>query len=1305
MADPKPNKLWLSRRTLLNGSSASIAFGLVGCRMPVRPLRGPDNWVRFTAIRPDDFACFEIGFKNFKRAGRRYLKCTPSSRIELLLPPQHQLEEALPFTAACEGVLDGWSSRSVPLRRWTSDPTRLVFKPGVEVFPFTLADVLSTCEQGQLLSSKDENPATRIEVPSGLILRMGDRTWELCPFVPAGPRVPLWTASPTRRGGVWFDRPDRRFDTEVLPDCADQLVKPTQGCEESVAEQCVPLVESDLKLIAKTFGPTATVTPAVLRFSSVGAFVDLDARTGSGELKRWIQRTTMGRDQEVEVVKRGFLFPFGNRASLVTRTQRRIVRDQEGRGWAFLERQEFIEVAQPTVTYVDPLKDAGKGPERATCFRGCTISAQPTPALDMKDWVHEFAPASRLFERVRWIRVGGRHHPFAVALQDADKTVHTTTSSVLFIKADANEAALLPELEDWYNSQGPELREIDFHGQDVAFAPAPDEESLALPTFAVLLGAQSRRASATPYQPVAVFSPKVDRAQVKLAAAEALVGDNKQTKLWAPELKRAAQTVSGTVDSVLRLRDNLLDALKRLGLESTADAKALKAELDSGIGAAKKWAKSLQESSLGDLHLHDPPEFLATPAVAKTRELHDRLMADWSLIVANVDASIGWYQQGLHRIESLGKAGLAPTREMARNLVQDDAIRLHEAWSKFDDGKVQDLLATLATARSSLTEGVIKLKSSIEDTEILDGINELVIATGSHWDAVTTLIERSLTAQKVADEIYKAALSVLPIPNPSQVSELLQQAESEVRAVEKAAAGVVGESNTTVRRVVGDLKELLPRLVGKGATALEAELNRLGPLTAAAQRAAGELRRLSDYAEEFRQVRPDRVSIEIAKKWVADATNEKNLWAKLVDVLELPFNPERTASLATPDLSIRGLSRTHGPLSWNAPRGFKGDIEDALASAGFDPSTYFGDAKLLGVVGLKAVLNAVGITAHPKIVTRRSPQQIDVKYDWAVSGRALKAAGPFVPDSDTAAIEVRVSSTIPLRGGPPNVKAETTLSNFALELFGLVRVNFNRIHVDFDASSSPLVIADLSSVKFLGVLDFFQQLTKPLEGILGKGPFVDLAPPTLSVGTDISVPNIGLGALSITGIRLRTALTLGFDGRAPTVDIAFGRREDPFAIAVALLGGGGFLALELAPDGMRRLEAALEFGAKIDVTFGAAQGGAYAMGGIYASLSKGRSELAAYFRLGGYLDVLGIVSVSISLYIKLSHISTGRESYLEGSATLAIDIKIVFFSFSIRHTVTHRFGDRSQRGQALGPRRRTSHPTFAQFEAYRGAYA
>jgi hypothetical protein len=144
-----------------------------------------------------------------------------------------------------------------------------------------------------------------------------------------------------------------------------------------------------------------------------------------------------------------------------------------------------------------------------------------------------------------------------------------------------------------------------------------------------------------------------------------------------------------------------------------------------------------------------------------------------------------------------------------------------------------------------------------------------------------------------------------------------------------------------------------------------------------------------------------------------------------------------------------------------------------------------------------------------------------------------------------------------------------------------------------------------------------------------------------------------------------------FLGKAVTVGFNFCTRERPFTLAVAFIGGGGWFLLRLSPDGLDVLELGLEAGAILAVDFGVASGSISAMLGIYMRLEGDEGSLSGYFRLRGEVDVLGLISASIELYLELHYeFDTGK---MIGSAKLTIKVEVFFFSTSVTISCERQF--------------------------------
>ncbi|MEU7576605.1 hypothetical protein AB0B50_03250 [Streptomyces sp. NPDC041068] len=130
-----------------------------------------------------------------------------------------------------------------------------------------------------------------------------------------------------------------------------------------------------------------------------------------------------------------------------------------------------------------------------------------------------------------------------------------------------------------------------------------------------------------------------------------------------------------------------------------------------------------------------------------------------------------------------------------------------------------------------------------------------------------------------------------------------------------------------------------------------------------------------------------------------------------------------------------------------------------------------------------------------------------------------------------------------------------------------------------------------------------------------------------------------------------------------------------------MLGGGGYFGIVLNPRQIAVLDAAIEFGAAVSMNFGVASGSLSVMAGIYFRLDLAQDSvtLVGYLRARGEVDVLGIVSASIELYMELGY----KDGYAIGRASLTISIEIGFFETPVTIHCEKKFAGSGARSAAF----------------------
>jgi hypothetical protein len=248
------------------------------------------------------------------------------------------------------------------------------------------------------------------------------------------------------------------------------------------------------------------------------------------------------------------------------------------------------------------------------------------------------------------------------------------------------------------------------------------------------------------------------------------------------------------------------------------------------------------------------------------------------------------------------------------------------------------------------------------------------------------------------------------------------------------------------------------------------------------------------------------------------------------------------------------------------------------------------------------------------------------------------------------------------------------LREFKLNLFPdapLMRLGFDRIAFRAASGRKPEVDVVFTGIEFVGVLSFIETLKEliPFDGFADP-PYLDVSAEGVTAGFDVALPNVAVGVFSLENISLGADARVPFLGEAVTVGFYFCTREKPFRLTVMMIGGGGFVGIRLSPKGIVLLEMALEAGACLSVNLGVASGSVSVMVGVYLRLEAEAGSLTGYFRIRGEVDVLGLISASITLELSLTYeFETGK---MVGRASITIEVEVFLLSFSVKVSCERR---------------------------------
>jgi hypothetical protein len=424
--------------------------------------------------------------------------------------------------------------------------------------------------------------------------------------------------------------------------------------------------------------------------------------------------------------------------------------------------------------------------------------------------------------------------------------------------------------------------------------------------------------------------------------------------------------------------------------------------------------------------------------------------------------------------------------------------------------------------------------------------------------------------------------------------------------------------------------------------------------------------------------------------------------AEEVHQLEFGESPNAAKSdglgaLAAPQMTIQGLSRTMGPVAAQAPADLSKpeNIEAALGNIigdSFNPTDFFKDASVLGGIKLKDILTIVpALTGAdvPKMLSRDLEDAVEASFSWDTEIKQPDPLNLLLPNADSSKpkthLKIDAVTRTPFKD-PAGVEftAFAEMKNFKVNLFGFVIIWFETLRFTSTKGQKPDVAVQLrqgnDAVQFGGALEFVNQLRDviPSNGF-SDPPAITVTPSGIQAGYSLTLPAIGVGIFTLSGVSLGAGFTLPFDSTPAQVRFNFSDREHTFSLTVSMLGGGGFFAIGISSAGVNEIEAALEFGAAVAIDLGVASGGVEIKAGVYfhwlePQPNKGSIDLAGYVRLHGELSVLGIISASLTFNLQLTYHKDSSKTLVWGEATLVVEIDVLLFSGEVSVRCRKDFG-------------------------------
>lgn len=948
-------------------------------------------------------------------------------------------------------------------------------------------------------------------------------------------------------------------------------------------------------------------------------------------VEEWVHRASMARDHYVKVVYRGFLFPFGHRVSLVKVSERKFhngARDGDGNptleqvagNTAYLRQRLFIVVRErerrfDESVYTNLRNNAGTVFfARQFPFSSIRLLTEVTPNLDRPDV--EPSSIQGMKQRMFWPHVNGQPFRFQCVATDLDGRKIAFDQPLIFM----DNTIACPRT---YNTTTQKL--------DPDWATAETYAAMARDAYAA--GGNKRIAELKQQRVAMAASIKAGDTSVQVESM--VLGGHAQAN--NATLRAASDDLSRPV-----FFPRVEETQARIGAMShlsgspktnklTWNAHFLQHGFTGNVGEV--FADVVDEANMAKLDFSaqgDRSGGFAQPNL-KPNAL--------SRFAGPVMGDVGEFIQG-----KVPSGGGFPTS------ISDLPLPL--LFGCIPLGELIEQVANLADTPQEIpkfaSEASTQVESFINGLVRLYGfISDLATQPGSIADAALAAFQSTLDDQLQQTLAYDAA----------QMASL----QSAISAVKTS----LNEVATNVQALVG--------VVVTDAPALP----QLGQLPGSIGAARAQVAALKTAANASFGGSPVPAGLRQSILSLA-----QQLDAFLVDLEAVPTLVSQGKTLFDALDAIVGQPDQMGTL-FTDPTLLKTRVE-AVASAIGPLKTTLQGLHLLDGAPRKVVVDAMtvveeilgGIADLLKLIEMLTGEELTIRFDWNPTINNWPAADPIFRANDKKGFLIAVEAKVKKNGSAaPKIGVVCSLKHFDLVLIApasFLELNFEKIEFSVDSAAKMDVDVLLSDIKFVGPLSFVETLRDliPLDGF-SDPPHLDITPQGIDAGFSVGLPSISVGVMSLSNLSLGAGFTVPFIGQPLSVRFAFCEREQPFVLTVYMFGGGGFFGVTIDPQGVQILEASFEFGASISIDLGVASGGVHVMAGLYFRMEMDAASLTGYFRLGGHVDVLGLITASLELYLELRYeFESGK---CVGKAQLTIEISVFIFSGSVTVTCERKF--------------------------------
>lgn len=968
----------------------------------------------------------------------------------------------------------------------------------------------------------------------------------------------------------------------------------------------------------------------LLMLSSLGGW--LDSR-GAWEppglsVEEWVHRASMGRDHYVRVVYKGFLFPFGHRVALVKVSERKFhngaigpdglpVIEQVAGNVAYLRQRLFIVVRERERRYVDPGLTNIAGTvnyQRQLPFGSVRILTAVTPNLDRPD-----SPAAKIApfnsQRLFWPCVNDA--PFAFQCVGTDLDGRKIQFALPMIFMDNTLASPRTLVGSKLEPDFPTAEANAVIARNAWRDPARADRRVTAGGQQRLAFAPSMKAGDTSLQVAELhLDAEVEPNNAKLRT----YSDKLQRPVFYPKLEQAQVRIAAMAELGGSAKTNLVKwnaHYLRYGFGSNKGE--VFADVVSQPGMAQLDFSAQGDRSGGFVQPNIKPNALS--------RLAGPVMGDVGQFIQGKTPTGGGFPTSISDLPLPLLFGCIPLGELIQAVT--DLTSTPEKIPKFG--------SEASTQVESFINGLIRL---------IEFVRNLADQPGRIADAAIAVFKATLADIVEQAKAYAAA----------QVADV----KAAINDLTAALTGVAGQ----VQQLFDQPIDTAPSLAGLAAAIATAQA-RVADLKTAANAQIGGVSLPSGFRQAILSAASQlQTFLGDLQTLVTLITQAKTLYQALDDVVGDPAG-------------LGSLLENPGELATRI---------DAVANAIGPLRTTLAGFRLLDGAPRKTILDAMaaveqvlaGAADLLNLLEMLTGDDLTVRFDWnpPIDDWGFEPGSPLFRANDKRGFLVAVEAKVKKNGSSaPKISVVCSLKHFDLVLIApasFIELNFEKIEFSVDSAAKMDVDVLLSDIKFVGPLSFVETLRDliPLDGF-SDPPYLDITAQGIDAGFSIALPNISVGVFNLSNLSVGAGFTVPFIGQPLSVRFFFCTREQPFNLTVTLFGGGGFFGITLDPHGVQILEASFEFGASISVDFGVASGGVYVMAGIYFRMEQDAASLTGYFRLGGHVSVLGIISASLELYLELRYeFESGK---CVGKAQLTIEVSVFMFSASVTISCERKF--------------------------------